>query len=726
MIGVLITFDDLAAQEKDSVTAKAFNDTSTLKEVTVQGKKPPVQILPDKIIINVDASVSNTGTTVLEVLEKSPGITFDRSGGLSLKGRQGVLVMIDGKPSQVSGADLNNLLSGMTSSQVETIEIIDNPSAKYDAAGNAGIINIKTKKNRQKGFNGNASIALTQGRYTRSINTITINKYSGKVNLFATVGANELKNFSKFYALRKYYSEDNQSVTSMLEQPSYFVGNLPTQTLKTGLDYFINKNTTIGMVLSGTLFTRKSTGSNIARWMDAQGKTDSIILTQTNQKERLKNGAINLNIKHSFNSNQELTADIDAVGYRINNNQGFSNRLDEVNGYTEYIQGSIPSKINILTGKADYTHHFAKGLKLDAGWKSSHVKTDNKGEYFYRKTGDWEPDYGKTNHFLYEENIHAVYANAERLFGKWTLQAGLRYENTSYDANQLGNPTRKDSSFSRNYDGLFPSATASIQADSLNSFTISAGRRIDRPPFHALNPFIFVINKYTYQSGNPFYRPQYTWNTEFTHSFKNILTTSLSYSITNDYFSQIFTVDKTGIITYTEGNLDRMVNYGISVSTQVSPTSWWSVSGQVNLNHKRIKGYVWENLEASLTQMNFNINNQFSFTRGWSAELSGFMQTREQELQEITEPTGQVIAGVSKQVFKNRGTIRFLVRDIFYTQAMQGNTIFKQATEYFIIQRDSRVANIAFTYRFGKSTKQAARRNTGGAEDEMKRANNTN
>ncbi len=722
-IGILMAIDELVAQEKDSVTAKTFNDTTTLKAVIIQGKKPAVQILPDKIIINVEASVANTGASILEVLEKSPGITFDRNGDLSLKGRKGVLVMIDGKPSQVSGTNLNNLLSGMTSSQVETIEIIDNPSAKYDAAGNAGIINIITRKNRQKGFNGNASLAFGQGRYARSINTITINKYSGRINLFATLGVNELKNFSKLYALRKYYTEDNGSVISMLEQPSYFAGRVPTQTLKTGADYFINTKTTVGLVLSTTLFMRNSTGNNVATWMDAEGKTDSTILTDTKQKEKLRNGAININAKHSFNNNQELAVDIDALGYRISNEQAFSNRLDEVNGYTEYIQGFIPSKINILTAKADYTHRFSKGLKLEAGWKSSHVKTNNKGEYFYRNTGGWEPDYGKTNHFLYKENIHAIYANAERPFEKWTLQAGLRYENTSYDANQLGNSMRKDSSFSRNYDGLFPSATVSIQADSLNSFTISAGRRIDRPPFHVLNPFVFVINKYTYQSGNPFYRPQYTWNTEFTHSFKNVLTTSLSYSITNDYFSQIFTADTTGIITYTEGNLDRMENFGISVSAQVSPASWWSITGQVNLNHKRIKGYVWENLEASLTQMNFNINNQFNFDKGWSAEISGFMQTKEQELQEITDPTGQLIAGVSKQVFHNKGTLRFLVRDIFYTQAMQGNTIFKQATEYFKIQRDSRAASIAFTYRFGKSTRQATRRNTGGAEDEMKRVN---
>ncbi|MBO9571998.1 MAG: TonB-dependent receptor plug domain-containing protein, partial [Chitinophagaceae bacterium] len=338
-LGTLMAVDDLQAQDKDSAAIKAFNDTTVLKEVTVQGKKPAFQILPDKTIVNVDASVSNTGTTVLEVLEKSPGVTFDRNGNISLKGRQGVMIMIDGKPTQISGADLNNLLSGMTASQVETIEIIDNPSAKYDAAGNAGIINIRTKKNRQKGFNGNLSLALAQGKYTRSINTITLNKYSGKINLFATFGVNALKNFSDVYAHRKYYLEDEKTVTAMLEQPSFFKGRMPAETIKTGIDYFINKKTTLGTVLSGTLFARHGTGNNTARWMNADDMVDSIILTTTKTEEKLRSGSANLNMRHVFNANQELTADLDFLGYNINNDQYFTNSLIEPQGYTEYIQG---------------------------------------------------------------------------------------------------------------------------------------------------------------------------------------------------------------------------------------------------------------------------------------------------------------------------------------------------------------------------------------------------
>ena len=725
----MILCNFLWAQEKD---LKKNNDqapdslkVALLQEVTVRAKKPLIQIFPDKTVVNVDAAITNTGATVLEVLEKSPGITIDRNGNIGLKGKQGVLIMIDGKPSQITGSDLTNLLTGMSASQVDQIEIMDNPSARYDAAGNAGIINIKTKKNRQKGFNGNVNLAIGQGKFTRTVNSLNLNQYSGKINLFANVNVNVNRNFMKMYALRNYYEADNTTLISILDQPSYLEGRAPSQNIKTGMDYFITKKTTLGTVLNFTNFSRTTTGANEAVWKDAEGNNDSAIVTTNDHKDKLKSYAVNINVRHVFNASTELTADFDYLGYRINNNLFFNNQLKAPGGYDEDIIGSIPSTINIFTGKADYTESFANGMKLESGWKSSHIKTNNLAEYFLRTGTITTPDLGKTNHFLYEENIHALYATLEKKLEKVTLQAGLRYEKTGYNAHQLGNEVRKDSSFSRKYDALFPNAVASWQIDSLNGLTLSIGRRIDRPRFQSLNPFVFVINKYTHQAGNPYFIPQYTWNTELSHSFKNILVTSLSFSYTKDYFSQIFYQDSIGIITYTEGNLDNMKMVGLSVSAQLSPFNWWSLSFDGNVNHKMIKGFVWNERKASLTQANFSVNNQFNFENGWSAELSAFYVLKEQELQEVTYPTGQLSFGIAKQIFKTRGTIKFTARDIFYSQKMEGFTHFSEATEYFIIKRDTRAASISFSYRFGKQFKTEARRNSGGAEDEMRRVNTT-
>ncbi len=698
----------------------------SLQEVTVLSKKPFIQQLPGKTIVNVDAGITNAGTTAMEVLEKSPGVTVDKDGNISLKGRSGILIMIDNKPSYVSGTDLVNMLNSMSSTQIDVIELITNPSAQYDAAGNAGIINIKTKKNKQKGFNGTVSTAYGQGRYYKNNNSLLLNYRNGKWNFFLNYSMNANKAFTDMYALRSYYKEDRKTIDALLDQPSWFTGEGRNHTLRTGADYFLNKKTTLGVSLTGINSSRRGKGNNTAIWKNAIGITDSVIQTTNSSRNSWKNMGANLNIRYTINSTQDLSADIDFLDYDIFTHQAFQNNLDAPGGYEEAFQGDLPSQINIFSAKADYSARFQKELKLEAGLKSSHINTDNIAAYFYRDGAAWKEDLGKTNHFIYTENIHALYSNLEKKTDRWTLQAGLRYEYTDYKANQLGNSLQKDSSFSRNYNSLFPSVSVNFEADSSSQFMLSAGRRIDRPAFQKLNPFLFIINKYTYQQGNSLIRPQYTWNMELSHLYKNVLTTSIGYSITKDYFSQLFLANTDGTVIYTEGNFSRMLNISAAVSASVSPLSWWSLTAQATMNHKKIEGILWDDYIASIAQMNFNINNQFRFTKGWSAELSGFYITKNQnDIQEILEPTGQVSAGVSKQVLKSKGTVRLTVRDIFYTQAMAGLTHFKQADEYFKLQRDSRVCTIGFTYRFGKSFKATTKR-TGGAGDEMERVGTGN
>ncbi len=699
-----------------------------LKGVTVIAKKPFIQQLPGKTIINVDASITNAGTTVLEVLEKSPGITIDKDGNINLKGRAGVLIMIDNKPTYLSGGDLTNLLLGMNSSQVEVIELMTNPSAQYDAAGNAGVINIKTKKNKQKGFNGAVNTSYGQGRYYKTNNSLQLNYRKDKWNYFLNYTLNANKGFSDMYALRTYYKEDShQTIESMLEQPSKMKGQGQNHTLRGGVDYFVGKRTSIGLGLNGMMLQRNNSVDNTASWIDASGMTDSVIQTQSVGKSKWKNAGLNLNLRHSFSATKELSADIDYLTYDIHGYQAFQNTLEGPGGYEEAFQGDLPSQIDIFSAKADYMALISRSIKLESGLKSSRTNTDNSALYFYWDGSEWQEDLGKTNHFLYTENIHAAYGNIEKKAERWTLQSGLRYEFTHYRANQLGNSLQKDSVFSKNYNSFFPSASVSFESDSTNTFMLSAGRRIDRPAFQKLNPFLFIINKYTYQRGNSLIRPQYTWNFELSHVFKNILTTTAGYSNTKDYFSQLFLTNNDGTVIYTEGNFSRMQNVSLQVSAGMSPLSWWSFNAQAMVNHKKIEGVLWEQYTASITQGNFNMNNQFRFKKNWSAELSGFYITKNQnDIQEVLEPTGQVSMGVARQVLKAKGTVRLTLRDIFYTQAMEGLTQFKQADEYFKLKRDSRVCTIAFSYRFGKSFKSPVKRSSGGAGDEIERVGSGN
>ncbi len=708
----------------NTTTVALQKGTTTLQSVSIVSKRPLVQHKEGKTIVNVDAAVTNTGTTVLEVLEKSPGIMVDKNGGISMQGKAGVLVMIDDKPTYLSGADLNNLLSSLSSSQVDQIELMPNPPAKYDASGNAGIINIKTKKNTVKGFNGTATGAITQGVYPKNNNSLIINYRSGKFNMFFNYSLNLTRYFTKIYALRKYYNGNN--VTAILDQPTYFSGKFSNSTVKTGIDYYVTPKTTVGMVIGGTRVKRLGTGEASATWLDATGGIDSSIFTNTSSESHFKNGLINLNLRHSISKQQDLAIDFDGLKYDISNYQQFNNHLQVSGGYNEAARGNIPTAITIVSAKADYTLRFGKNSTLLSGFKSSHIRTDNTASYQNFDGSHWTEDYGKSNHFIYKENINAVYSSLQTKYKRISVQAGLRYEVTGYDANQLGNIQQKDSAFSRNYDGLFPSGFITYQVDSSNAFTFTAGRRIDRPAFQTLNPFTSIINKYTYQNGNPYIVPQYSWNTELSHQYREWLTTTVSYSIVKNYFSQIFLNDTiNGLLYYSQGNVGRTHNLGLSSTVVLSPTKWWSFSFQALYNHKELKGFKGDaNFKSDINQLNINMSNQFSFAKLYSGELSGFYTTRARnDLQEELYPTGQLSLGVSRPVLKKKGTLKLSLRDIFNTNAMEGLTQFPKATEYFIVHWDRRVISLSFTYRFGKAYKTIKRSN-GSAGDEIERVGN--
>ncbi len=698
--------------------------STTLREVNVTASKPLIEERQGKVILNVGASVTNVGTTVLEVLEKSPGVTVDRNGGISLQGKSGVLVTIDDKPTYLTGDDLNNLLSSMSSAQVDQIELIANPTAKYDANGNAGVINIKTKKNKAKGFNGSFTASVGQGVYPKNTNNLILNYRSGKFNTFLTYNVNLVQYLTDLYALRKYY-DANGSLTSMLEQPAYFKGTLLNNTVKTGLDYYVSSKTTIGIVLSGTAIHRDGNNTARANWLNPAGVLDSAISTTNKTKNRFKSGAVNLNARHTISSSQDLAMDFDLLHYAIQSEQNFNNQLLAPGGYEELTRANIPTTINIASGKIDYTLRPGKNSTFQAGWKSSHSSTDNSAAYQNFDGTQFVDDNIKSNHFIYNENIHALYSDFEDKFGHLTIQAGLRYEHTGYHASQLGNAVQKDSAFSRNYSSLFPSSYASYQADTANSFSLSAGRRIDRPAFQVLNPFFFIINKYTYATGNPYILPQYSWNLALTHQYKNLLTTSISYSIISNYFSQLFLADTAkGILLYSQGNVGHTYNLGLSSAVTLSPFNWWSLTAQAIFNHKQLAGFNGNDYTSTINQLSFNTTNQFTIAKTYTAEITGAYTTRARnDIQELLYPTGQLSLGLSKPVLKKKGTLKLSYRDIFYTNWMEGLTQFPNATEYFKLRRDTRVLTVAFTYRFGTAYK-VAKHSDNSANDEIERVGN--
>lgn len=707
--------------------------STELQAVTVVQRKPFIEQRIDKTIVNVDAAVTNVGATALEVLEKSPGVMVDKDGNISLKGKQSVMVMMDGRPTYLTGEQLASLLKSMPASSIDQIELVTNPSAKYDAAGNSGIINIKTKKNKQKGFNGNLTLNYGQGAYWKTNNSLNLNYRTGKFNFFANGGYSIWNGFQQLDINREFSNSHSKELTAIFEQTSLMRSENKNYNIKIGADYYLTKKTTLGFVLNGNFSPENQKGRNTSYMMNAKAQVDSIITASSFNKDLWKNRSVNLNMRHQFDSTgKELTADVDVVTYGSNSQQLFVNTTynpDWQPKYTEQLRGRLPIDINIYSAKLDYTQPLKKGAKMEAGLKTSIVNTENVADYANLLVGNWASDYDKSNNFDYKENIVAGYLNYNRQIKKFGVQAGLRYEHTSYEGKQHGNPERMDSSFSRNYGSLFPTLFVSYAANDKNQLAFSYGRRIDRPAYQDLNPFLFFLDKYTYGRGNPYLQPQFTHNIEFTHTYNSFLTTTLNYSYTKDFFSETFAQGNPQFnepeyaTIVRQGNIGSRQNAGVSVSAQIPVQKWWTAILYSNYNYNLFKGELNnETIDVAAGTLMLNVNNQFKFKKGWSAELSGWYRSKGVEGQILIDPMGAVAAGLSKQVLKEKGTLKLNIRDMFYTQKVTGTIDFQTTKASFMNLRDTRVVNLSFVYRFGKPIKGTQpRRKIGGANDEQNR-----
>ncbi|HMI77428.1 MAG TPA: outer membrane beta-barrel family protein, partial [Ferruginibacter sp.] len=324
--------------------------------------------------------------------------------------------------------------------------------------------------------------------------------------------------------------------------------------------------------------------------------------------------------------------------------------------------------------------------------------------------------------FDYKENINAVYLNYSKEMKKWSVQAGLRLENTNYQGNQFGNPMRTDSSFKNSYTSLFPTLYLGYNPTDKNQFSLSYGRRINRPDYEDLNPFLFFLDKYTYGAGNPFLKPMYSDVFEASHTFRQFLTTTLNYSHTKDLFNEIFSQKDTFATVVSQGNYGVMNDASISVNAQIPVAKWWNMNLYTEAKYNQFKGMPYdEKLNVHATTFLANMSNQFKFKKGWSAELSGFYRTKGIEGQIKIKALGQLSAGVQKQVLKNKATVKLNVNDIFRTRNPRGDINFQNTEARFRQYSDNRVATVSFTYRFGKPIKGLQKRKTGGAGDEQNR-----
>lgn len=704
--------------------------SNDLAGVSVTSKKLLIEVQPDKMVVNVEASPTNVGATALEVLEKSPGISVDKDGNISLKGKEGVMIYMDGRPTYLSGQDLANLLRNMQSSQLDQIEIMTNPPAKYDAAGNAGIINIKTKKTKIFGLNGSVSAGVGQGVYNRTNQNATINYRKNKVNVFGNISHNQNTAFQNISIDRRFIDNSSKQITSFFEQVNDSKRTNDNYSAKAGLDYFASQKTTLGLVANGFNNSHDDiTPGDINIFDNAHTKLSN---TQalSKSKDTWTSYGVNAYLRHVFDSTgKELNIDIDNLRYDRSNSVGVYNQYYTASGMPgakgDTLLGSLPQIIDIYSFKADYIHPLKKGAKLEAGIKSSFVNTDANAIYDSVTYGKTVRDLNRSNHFQYKENVNAAYINFSKpLSTKLSMQLGLRAEHT----HAMGNQITTNIQFDRNYVQLFPTAYFQYTINKNNNVGVNYGRRIRRPDYESLNPFVEFLDRYTYEQGNPLLRPQISDNIELTHTFKGFLSTTLNYSQTNDIIQQVLIQDNSNNTTFIkQDNIASQRQVGLSVNAYNQYTKWWSGNIYVNAFYNKFNGLI-NNAPVTLdaTSVMANISQQFKFKKGWSAELSGFARTRALESIFNIGAFGVMNVGVGKQVMHNKGSIRLNVRDILWSQKISGYTKYDNVDANFRQVQDSRVVNLSFTYRFSKGKASTQQRQRSGAEDEKSRVGGAN
>ncbi len=712
--------------ENKEIVITLLNENS-LATVTVTSKTPYIQKKIDRTIVNVDALISNAGSNAYEALERAPGISTDNDGNIKLKGRAGVAIYIDDKPTYLSGQELENYLKSLPAGTIKHIEIMTNPPAKYEAAGNAGIINIVTKRNKLAGFFGNASATAQRSRFWRNSGSLNLNYNKNKISIYANINGSTRKSYQDLNINRYYKNENGQPLTSFF-QNSYIVKSSENSNTKIGLDYYANNSTTIGCSIK----TLTNPGSNNTQNKATINDDKSILLrnvnADNNQINSFGNATYNAYIKKLIDTlGSYLTFDLDYVTYNSGSNQLFKNTFinpDKTITYKDQINGALPSTIKIYTAKTDYTKPLNTSTTFSAGLKSAFTKTENEAIYSTTIDAETNPDYDLSNKFLYDEWIHAAYVNLNSKLGPVEVQVGLRGENTSLQGNQLGNILKPGKKFDRKYTKPFPTLFLSWNADSAayHNISFSFGKRIDRPFFQDLNPFISPLDKFTFYTGNPNLLPTYSYNYSLTHSYKGQVNTSLSYSKTTDGITETLEIVD-GIYYSRPNNISTGETYSISVETGLQISSWLSLNSYCELSYLKYKSKLYtEDLNSAGTFYFLSGQTLFNLGKGWNADIRGDYQSDVVSAQLVILNFGVLNAGVSKKLFNDAASIKLAINDILHTRRGSGiinNLRNTDANWNSVI--DTRVASLTFSYRFGKSASNKNKYKAGGSESEQSR-----
>ena len=696
--------------EKDIV----LNETAhQLEEVKVVAKKKFIEQTVDKMVVNPEASITSSNENVYEILKKLPGVTIDNNDNISLKGKDGVIVMIDDKPTYVSADQLAILLKSLLGKNVDRIEIMENPPARYDAEGNSGIINIKTKHNKAPGFNGSIYGGLGYSNKLRENGGIDLNMNLGKLNLYGNFSYDNWRGWNSMLGTRRFTSTNMAGSYQIIDNLGNYDGR--GYNYKIGADYFIKKNHVISIMFRGNFGSDTDIDNSKTSFTDANRNVDSTLITKSNRFNKWDSKTLNANYKWDIDSTgRSLSVDADYARFyfRANSNQfiTYYDNLGNLLNRNATLLTNQGEDIDIMTAKIDYVHPLSKTVGFEAGLKTSFVTNNSE----IAMTGYL----AQNDHFIYDENIQAAYVNGNAQFNKTSLQLGLRLE----DTNSTGNSVTDNQVDTKSYVQLFPSFYLQQTLNTDNNINFRYSYRIGRPNYHMLNPFRWMLDPYTYNQGNPLLGPQFTHAASLSHSFKGMFITSISYNYTKDLFSQVlYQNDVTKTIYQKMMNLSNSIDWNASETFQLEPVKWWRISGTVIGMYKEVNSDLGEAVQFTRWTYSGNMTNNFTLPGKISMELSGYYCSKLLMGNFTIRPQYSVDLGIQRNVLKDKGMIRLSVNDIFNTGGSGAYTKYSNLDIDVINKYDSRKLNISFNYRFGKGEfKTRSNRSTASSEEQSR------
>jgi len=680
--------------------------SENLKEVEIRAETSTVVQKIDRKVINIGKDLTSAGASAAEIMNNIQSVSVDKDGNISLRGNSNVRILIDGRPTNISPSQL---LQQIPSTSIKSVELITNPSAKYNPEGMSGIINIVLNKNANLGFNGNVNAGVTIGENVRFNGSFDINYKDGKFNFFANYGLTDGKkeNYGEVYRL------DNKST-----QDFKWDSDDTSHLLKTGVDFNLNEKNTFSFYTVQNFFNSVNTGSTIVSYLD--GDFNDIHQINYIEKE---------NRTQTYNFNYKV--DFDKEGHNLEFEANFSNTngpesaaFQELNNPANPIlnyEDDIENDRNNLTVNLDYVNPLSESAKLEIGLESrirdmENTRTTTQHRYLTDDNGDiigTEPIPDAT--YQYNRDIHSAYATFSKQYEKLNLQIGARLENFKVEA--IYNTAKI---YEDDYITLYPSAFVSYDMTEKNQFQVSYSRRVDRPGFSQVNPIREWSTPQITSVGNPALQPQFTNSIElnFTRKVKNgSFTLGTFYRIIYDNITRVFFEDPLDpnkvILTY--ANTDNNNAYGFEASTNYNFTKWWDANISFDIYNQTEKGVVaLEELEVQNTTWNLRMNNNFKIVKSFRLQWFTMYRGANKNLQFEVDPMWKMDLGARLNIFDGKGTLSARYSDIFNTMFFSfksENTIPSTGEFHW----ESQTAYIGFSYRFGSSkNKNRSRKNRKG------------